>query len=248
MKDKLEILMGALMLLLVLTVSVYYNADIYYVQAAKGIEKDNGVHNQETEADKGEGYKVVIDVGHGGFDPGKIGINNELEKDINLAIALKLSKFLEARGITVVMTRTEDVDLGDAEASSKKKSDMQNRINIINEANADICVSIHQNSYSSEKVKGAQVFYYSASDQGKLLAATIQLSLKERIDGGNKRVEKSNDSYYILLKSQCPAVIVECGFLSNWEEATNLKDEYYQERIASAIGEGIVKYLGDIVH
>lgn len=257
-----------MLLLLVTGVSMYYNSEFYYVQAAKKAEKNtadsiagsnameksatgknfsgNSVsENSISEGSKGKkkNVKVVIDAGHGGFDPGKIGINQELEKDINLSVALKLQKRLEDNGITVVMTRHEDVDLGQEGAANKKKSDMSSRVALINEAEADLCVSIHQNSYSSEKVKGAQVFYYSGSDSGKNLAASIQNALKEKLQDGNRRSEKSNDSYYLLLKSKCPAVIVECGFLSNWEEATNLKDDYYQERLAEAICEGILCYL-----
>lgn len=141
------------------------------------------------------------------------------------------------------MTRHEDVDLGDTGAESKKKSDMRNRIGIINDSSADICISIHQNSYTSEGVKGAQVFYYSGSDNGKQLAKMIQSSLIDKLNNNNRRVEKANDSYYLLTKSKCPAVIVECGFLSNWEEATNLKDEYYQDKIAQAICDAAIEYL-----
>ena len=243
MKEKLEHIMGIIMLFVVFAMAVSYNSGIYYVQAAKKTEQKRQDSDKGEENRKKYAYTVVIDAGHGGFDPGKVGINKELEKDINLAIALKLKQELEKENIGVIMTREEDIDLAEEGTGSKKQSDMRNRMERINEADADLCVSIHQNSYSSGKVKGAQTFYYSGSDKGKELAEKIQTSLKEKLNDGNHRLEKSNDSYYILRKSVCPTVIVECGFLSNWEEATSLRDEYYQGKLAEAICEGIRRYL-----
>lgn len=235
MKRNIENVMGGCLLVLVLLTSFYLNINTDHVQAAK-----------TAESEKEKSFTIVVDAGHGGFDPGKIGINKELEKDINLSIAIKLKEKLEEKNITVIMTRTEDTDLSDASASSKKSSDMKNRVKIINEAKADVCISIHQNSYTSKEVKGAQVFYYSKSDNGKALAQTIQQSLKETLNDGNKRKEKANDNYYMLLKAECTSVIVECGFLSNWEDATNLKDEFYQDKVATAICNAVETYLLNI--
>lgn len=234
MKKKIEHIMGGCLLTLVLLTSFYLNFKADSVQASKNVEKE-----------KSE-FTIVVDAGHGGFDPGKVGINNELEKDINLSIAMKLKEKLEEKNMTVIMTRTEDIALNDESASGKKTSDMRNRVKIINEANADVCISIHQNSYTSKEVKGAQIFYYSKSDDGKRLAELIQESLKETLNDGNKRKEKENNNYYMLLKSECPSVIVECGFLSNWEDATNLKDEFYQYKIAEAICSAVERYLLNI--
>ena len=114
----------------------------------------------------------------------------------------------------------------------------------MNEANADILVSIHQNSYHSSSVKGAQVFYYEKSKEGRRLATNIQSELVSKlVKDGKGRVEKANDNYYILLNVGCPAVIVECGFLSNTEEAAKLASEEYQRMVAEAIADGIVSYL-----
>lgn len=234
MRKCLEIIMSVLVITMVLTAAVYYNTGERIVEASKKTEKKDE-DNEKID------ITIVIDAGHGGFDPGKVGINDELEKDINLAIALKLQKKCEEEGIKVIMTRTEDVDLAE-EGTGKKTSDMRNRVEIINNANADFCISIHQNSYTSKEVKGAQVFYYSGSEVGKKLAGILQTSLVGNVDSSNHRKEKSNDSYYLLKNSICPSVIVECGFLSNWNEATNLKDEFYQEKIADAIYEGIIEY------
>ncbi|NLY48769.1 MAG: N-acetylmuramoyl-L-alanine amidase [Clostridiales bacterium] len=186
---------------------------------------------------------VVIDPGHGGRDPGKVGVNGALEKDINLAIALKLKNLLEQNDVRVIMTRTEDTGLYSENDSNKKKSDLDKRIDIINSSGALFAVSIHQNSFSQSGVKGAQVFYHSQSEQGRKLAEILQKQLIETIDDGNRRKAKSNTSYYLLKHTTCPLVIVECGYLSNHREAELLLDEEYQEKMAWAIHLGIMQWI-----
>lgn len=186
---------------------------------------------------------VVIDAGHGGFDPGKVGINGALEKDINLAIAKKVKTFLEAADVTVIMTRETEAGLYEESDSNKKVQDMKKRIAMIEETAPAVTVSIHQNSYHEEYVHGAQVFYYATSEEGKELAKILQERLIEGVDKENTRVEKANDSYYLLKKTSTPIVIVECGFLSNREEADALLNELYQEKVAWAIHLGIMQYL-----
>lgn len=192
-----------------------------------------------------EGKKpcVVIDAGHGGADPGKVGINGALEKDINLEIARKLKIFLEQEDIEVILTRDSDTGLYDENASNKKVQDMKRRVEIIETSKPVMTVSIHQNSYHEEYVHGAQTFYYANSEQSKLLAEKIQQLLLEEIDGDNTRAAKSNDSYYLLKKTSTPIVIVECGFLSNSEEAEKLTSDYYQEKLAWAIHLAILQYI-----
>lgn len=180
--------------------------------------------------------------GHGGFDPGKVGTQNTLEKDINLAIAKKVEKILRESGYTVYMTRTEDKALGDESGKSKKITDLKNRVKMINEAEPAVAVSIHQNSFSAG-TSGAQVFYYTGSEQGKKLAGILQQTVKEIIGDGNRRVEKANSSYYMLKKITCPFAIVECGFLSNPTEESLLRDEKYQQKMAKGICEGIENFL-----
>lgn len=186
---------------------------------------------------------VVIDAGHGGFDPGKVGINKALEKDINLSIAYKLKSLLEQNDIEVIMTRTNDKGLYRKSDHNKKMVDMKNRIMTINRSNAIIAISIHQNSFSQQSSRGAQVFYYKTSEEGKMLAEIIQKSLKDTLKDGNRRLAKGNDKYYLLKNSRYPLVIVECGFLSNWEEANLLCEENYQEKLAWAIHLGIMEYI-----
>lgn len=173
---------------------------------------------------------IVVDAGHGGLDPGKVGVNDALEKDINLDLALKLRELLEKKDIEVILTRDSDTGLYSESSNNKKVEDMQNRCQIITDANPVFTVSLHQNSYTTADVKGAQVFYYGQSAEGKKLADIIQSSLIERVDPDNNRAAKANESYYLLKKTPTPTVIVECGFLSNPEEAELLLTTEYQDK------------------
>lgn len=180
---------------------------------------------------------VVIDSGHGGSDPGKVGVNGAYEKDINLAIAGKLKKILEERGMTVVMTREDENGLADS-----KSEDMKKRVSIINENKPALAVSIHQNSYSAEEIHGAQVFYYSHSTEGEQAAKIMQNALLS-LDPENTRQAKANDTYYMLKRTEVPVIIVECGFLSNSQEAALLVTEEYQQKTSEAVAEGILEYM-----
>lgn len=189
---------------------------------------------------------VVIDAGHGGNDPGKIGVNEAQEKDLNLQIALRVQKLLEQNDVEVIMTRTTDKGLYEESASNKKVQDMKKRIEMIDNSAAPLAVSIHQNSYPDSSVHGAQVFYYEASEEGKRAAQIMQKELVDGVDSTNTRQEKANSSYYLLKKSTVPTIIVECGFLSSYEEAELLCDERYQEKLAFYITMGILKYMNTI--
>ncbi len=158
---------------------------------------------------------IVIDAGHGGDDPGKIGINGTLEKDINLIIAHKLKTLLESQGYEVVMTRSTGEGLYQPGTRNMKVEDMQKRCGIITETMPIFTVSIHQNSYPQEYVKGAQVFYFGQSKEGEELAKKIQNSLVAHLDPENHRVEKANESYYLLKKTPTPTVIVENPIILN---------------------------------
>lgn len=186
---------------------------------------------------------IFIDAGHGGKDPGKVGVNGALEKDINLAIALTLRDLMEKEGYEVVMAREIDCGLYEETDSNKKNADMRNRVKLIQEINPILAVSIHQNSFSQESSRGAQVFYYGGSTEGKKFAGIMQQTIKDYIADGNHRVEKANTDYYMLRKSTCPLIIIECGFLSNYKESELLITPEYQTKMAEAIRNGILKYL-----
>ena len=225
MKKKLELLMGILLV------------------AAAFFLAQNGAKLVQSSKAKATTLCIVIDAEHGGIDPGIIGINNALEKDINLEIALKLEQKLEAAGIKIVMTRTDDTGLYSESSTNKKVEDMQERCKLIAESEPVFTVSIHQNSYVTEDIKGAQVFYYGQSEVGKELAETLQESLISLVDPDNHRQAKANESYYLLKKTTSPTVIVECGFLSNSDEAALLVTSDYQDTLVDAICQGIFAYL-----
>ena len=139
--------------------------------------------------------------------------------------------------------RTDDRNLADANATNEKTSDMKNRVAKMDSEQPDAVISIHQNSYTDSSAKGAQVFYYSESKEGKVLAEILQKSLIEHADPENHRMAKANTSYYILKNTAAPTVIVECGFLSNPEEETLLNTAQYQDKLVDALQKGICEYL-----
>ncbi len=220
--------------LLCITLLLFSERGMKVVKRVIGTNKD--INNPEV---------IVIDPGHGGRDPGKVGINQALEKDVNLAIGMKLKMFLEQNGYHVIMTRTEDVGLYEESDSNKKSADLRKRVEIIESNFPIIAVSIHQNSFSESKYRGAQVFYHEKSSNGKTLAEILQNQIKETLKDGNKREAKANSNYYMLRKVSCPLTIVECGFLSNEEEARLLTNELYQEKMAWSIHLGIIQYLNN---
>ena len=186
---------------------------------------------------------VVIDAGHGAADSGKVGINGELEKDINLSIALRLKELLEQQDIKVVMTREDDQGTYPVTGSNRKIRDMQKRVERINKEQPALTVSIHQNSYPDESVSGVQTFYFEGSKEGKTAAEILQKQLIATLQPPKERVAKSNTSYYLLKNTNYPIVIVECGFLTNHREAELLASEDYQQQTAWAIHLGILQYL-----
>ena len=224
MKRRIEICMAVLLIMASTMVS------IWSVRAVSG-EKT------------GEKIKVLIDAGHGGQDPGKVSRDGTKEKDLNLAIATRLGKYLKEQGVEVYYTRQKDEGLYTPETTNKKVYDMQKRCEIVENVKPDFMISIHQNSFSEEKVHGAQVFYYATSQESQALGEALQQALVTHVDPENHRKAKANESYYILKKTKYPSVIVECGFLSNGEECAKLKTDSYQEKLVEGIYQGILIYL-----
>ncbi len=186
---------------------------------------------------------VVLDAGHGGVDPGKVGVGNVLEKDINLVIVMKLKEYLQMNGVTVYLTRDSDEGLYGESDSNKKNADMRARCALIEEIKPDLALSIHQNSYSDASVCGPQVFYYKASEKGQQLAKNLQDRLNAMPECKKARTIKANTDYYLLLNVSCPIVIAETGFLSNPAEAQMLASEAYQDRLAWELCLGVLEYL-----
>ena len=185
---------------------------------------------------------IVIDAGHGGPDPGKVSESGTLEKDINLKIALYLKEILESQNINVIMTRTEDKDLA-TETNKRKLSDIKERVKLMENSNADMVISIHQNSYPDAEVYGAQCFYPTESEEGKKLAAIIQNQIITSTNQTKIREIKDNNDYYLLKHSSTPIVFIECGFLSNPAEEQLLLTDEYQRKMAWSIYLGTLQYL-----
>lgn len=183
---------------------------------------------------------VVIDAGHGGFDGGAISLFGHLEKDINLSIALKLEGILKLLGFKTVMTRKTDSAL-----AHTKKEDMYARLEIVNKAYDSVFISIHQNHFSQSKYFGAQMFYGSKNEtESKNLASILKEKFKENINSQNKReIKKAPSDLFLFKKAEIPSVLVECGFLSNENEAKRLSESEYQTKIAFTIAQGICQYF-----
>lgn len=189
---------------------------------------------------------IVVDAGHGGMDGGAESASGIKEKDINLKITKYLKSYLEQGGAKVVMTRESDISLHEndnAAIRSRKRQDLLKRREIANTSGADMLLSIHLNQFEQSKYKGAQVFYETASPKSKLLATSIQSSMRENLDKTNTRTEMKIASNKLQFQDlNLPAVIIECGFLSNPEEALMLNTPEYQEKIALSIYLGVLSY------
>lgn len=203
---------------------------------------------------KGE-TTIVLDPGHGGIDGGAESAEGLLEKDINLKISIHLAKLLEDAGINVIMTRTEDRGLYDENDSAAirtlKTQDMHRRKAVMDAADASLVVSIHLNSFTEDRdVQGAQVFYPGAEgeqvSESKMAAEITQEELNANINDVKQRVALPKNDVFILQNISCPTIIVECGFLSNYDEANKLSNHAYQAKIAKTLELSICRFLEEI--
>ncbi|MBP1890003.1 N-acetylmuramoyl-L-alanine amidase [Clostridium moniliforme] len=190
-------------------------------------------------AEMNKEYRILIDPGHGGYDGGAKSKGGVIEKDINLAISLKLKDALKKEGYTVYMTRENDIAL-----ANSKKEDLEIRCEKKKETECDVFISIHQNMFSSSNSKGTQV-WYSSNENSKILAENIQEAVKETLQPNNNRLAKDAKKSYKILRDEYngASIIVECGFLSNYEEEEKLQNEDYQNKIVLEIKKGINKYF-----
>lgn len=197
---------------------------------------------------------IVLDAGHGGIDPGAMNDDKSiLEKDVNLAIVLKLRALIESSGGSVILIREDDSSLyvedGKKTTREKYRENLKNRRVLVNESNADLFLSIHMNTLSgvkdASKYYGAQTFYSISNEKSIDLAKIIQGEFKRVVDESNNREIKPGGDKYILKENSMPSILIECGFLSNKEEAELLTQDSYQEKIAWAIYVGIQKYLNE---
>lgn len=188
---------------------------------------------------------VIVDAGHGLPDGGTVGVSGSIEQEINLEIALKLQEVLEAKGVRVIMTRTDENGLWENEKDSirkKKVSDMNKRLEIMKKSDAHLFISIHMNSFPNHSTSGLRIFYAPNHEEIKPLAENIQSRIQD-ITGANINIVKSADKSLFLMKNPpLPAILVECGFLSNPKEEAKLQEDDYQARLAWAMADAIEKY------
>ena len=193
---------------------------------------------------------VVIDAGHGNIDGGAVGNAGSIEKDINLSISKKVKEHLIKDGFNVVLTRENDEPLTDISGKNVrdiKREDLKYRKKIRDMENTGIFVSIHMNKFHDKNQKGAQTFYAKNPPESQILGETIQKNLIEYLDTSNKRLAKVDESSIFILKNaKNPSVIVECGFLSNYEEEKLLLSDEYQNKVAYAIYKGINEYYSEM--
>lgn len=192
-------------------------------------------------------HTIIIDAGHGGEDGGAISSDGTKEKDLNLSVALNLGKLLESEGYSVIYTRTDDTMLYTDSTRNKKMQDLMNRLNIAKENENAIFISIHMNKFSQEKYSGLQVFYSDNNKQSENLANIIQSNTQKfQQNENNREIKMAGSNIYLLHNIKNPAVLVECGFLSNKNECEKLRNETYRKEIALVIYSSVIEFFENI--
>ena len=189
---------------------------------------------------------IILDAGHGGEDPGAIGVTGVYEKDLNLELVFEIGKILEEKGYIVVYTRTDDKLLYNEDQNIKgirKISDLKNRCEAANKYPNSIFVSIHMNSFGEGKYSGLQVYYSPGDEASRLLADKVQSSVKNSLQKENNRTIKQGDGMYLLENTEPTAVLIECGFLTNKTECEKLSKKEYQKELSFSIVCGIIEYV-----
>ena len=217
---------------IIMFLSIFVSAILLSVGIV-GVVKSDGVPKHT--------YTIVIDAGHGGRDNGCSGVNGTFESDINLDITKILKEYLETLGIDVVLTRADKNGLYESNVDNYKQSDMEKRLKIINDANPDMVISIHQNSFSDSSQRGAQAFYQEGDGVSLAFAESMQSQLISQLPQARK--ECNDGDYYILKECKLPAILIECGYLTNPEEESLLGSKDYQRKVAYSIMCGVVKYF-----
>lgn len=189
---------------------------------------------------------IVIDAGHGGADSGCVGVNGCYEKDINLAIVKNLQSLLTISGFEVVLTRSEDVSIHDENVEGlrdQKVSDMENRLEIVNTYPDCIFVSVHQNQFTEKQYFGGQIFYTTNNPDNFKFAQIMQNCFRELQPENDREIKLIDNGLYLFKTTQQPALLIECGFLSNESDAANLTDSEYQKKTAFVIYKGLMEYI-----
>ena len=191
---------------------------------------------------------VILDAGHGGEDVGATGVSGVFEKDLNLAVTKYVGDYLTAEGYTVIYTRTDDRLLYTPEENVpglRKISDLKNRCALSQKYPGALFVSIHMNAFGKPGCRGLQVYYAAGTEGSRALADAVQGEVRTALQPENHRKIKEGQDIYVLEHATAPAVLVECGFISNPEECASLSDEDYQKKLGFAIACGILQYSAE---
>ena len=223
-------------------ISIILTATLFFIILTVESTKDASTNNISSY----NSPVIIIDAGHGGEDGGAVVQDNILEKDINLTIAQKTNEIISLFGFTTFMIRETDRLIYDSESTTlrqKKNSDLRNRLNVMNNFQDALFVSIHQNKYENSRVWGAQTFYSPNDEKSPILAEFIQGSIITLLQNNNKRVIKEiGTNVFVIYNATKPAVMIECGFISNNDELLRLKDDSYQNKMSFSISYGILNY------
>ena len=197
-------------------------------------------------AAEADSFQLVLDAGHGGEDGGALSAAGDKESNVNLSIVLRMDQLLGLCGVLPILTRSEDVSIHDAGASTlreKKVSDIHNRVALVESQPSPLLVSVHQNSYPDARYSGAQVFY-GRTEESRIWGEAAQEILRQCLDENNSRTAKRiPDTVYLMNHISCPAILVECGFMSNREEAARLQTPEYQKKLAAALTGACLQYI-----
>ena len=190
----------------------------------------------------GNDFMVILDAGHGGEDGGAVGIDGTLEKDLNLQVVFKIRDLLEECGLGVILTRSDDSMLGNGSSGHKKLADLRARLDIANACPDALLLSVHMNKFPMEYCRGVQLYYSPGSDGSLPLAQALHEAVKEWQPDNEREIKKAGSAIYLLDRARIPAVLIECGFLSNGEECALLKSEAYQKQLAALIVSALAEY------
>lgn len=198
-------------------------------------------------ADSKEVLHILLDPGHGGEDGGAVGYSGSIEKNLNLAISLQLRELLTFIGFEVEMTRDTDTARGDTSLGTireRKVSDMYERLELYNSNTQALVISVHMNNYGDKSVRGVQVFYSQNTAESQALGQSVQSAVATQLHPENKFVLKpAEKNLFLLFHSKTPAILIECGFVSNPDEEALLKSSDYQRQMAFAILSGVMDYI-----
>jgi len=235
-------------LVYIIPVAVLVVVVVYTVSIASGLLRMSAANYLRVSSFGGHAPVIIIDPGHGGIDGGAVGVDGVLEKDINLEISFILRDLFVLNGFEVVMTREEDIsihDLGVEGIRRQKRSDLHNRLEFTERFTDNIFISVHQNKFGDSSQRGAQVFYGPNHPGSELLAELVQRNIVSMMQAENRRQHKKGGSgLFLIYEARSPAILVECGFLSNPEDTRNLSDPQYQAQLAFAIFGSVMEYLG----